>query len=323
MIIVLILFSMSSITEAQFNKAGRTSIQFLKIGIGARQVAVGEANIASVRDINSIFWNPAGISSINSAEASFTYTSWIADLNIFSGAVGYNFDGVGTIALSYVSLDYGDIPEALVTSPGGGIDTRTGNTFSGSDLAFGVGFARQFTDKLSIGVNIRYIREDLFVFSTDLWSFDVGSFYDTGWKGIRLAMSAQNFSTPARWLETKEEEQQSYDLPLVFRIGASIDLLGGMDLFLGGDPTDQKLTVNIDAIHSNDYAERLHLGFEYWFMNIFSLRGGYKINHEEGNLSIGAGIKYNAGFVDLRFDYAYVNYDFLQSPHRFSILMSF
>lgn len=321
--IALLLFLISSITEAQFNKAGRTSMQFLKIGIGARQVAVGEANIASIRDINSIFWNPAGISALNGAEASFTYTSWIADLNIFSGAVGYNLAGIGTLALSYISLDYGDIPEALVTSPGGGIDTRTGNTFSGSDLAFGVGFARQFTDKLSIGVNLRYIREDLFVFSSDLWSFDIGSFYDTGWKGIRLAMSAQNFSTPARWLDTKEEEQQSYDLPLVYRIGASIDLLGGSDLFLGGDPTDQKLTLNIDAIHSNDYAERLHLGFEYWFMNMFSLRGGYKINHEEGNLSIGAGIKYNAGFLDIRFDYAYVNYDFLQSPHRFSVLMSF
>lgn len=322
-LIVSLLAVFSTNSFAQFNKAGRTSMQFLKIGIGARQVAVGEANIASVQDINSIFWNPAGITGISDAEASFTYTNWIADLNIVSGAVGYNFQGVGTLALSYISLDYGDIPEALVTSPGGGIDTRTGSTFSGSDLALGVGFARQFTDKLSIGVNFRYIREDLFVFSSDLWSFDVGSFYNTGWKGIRLAMSAQNFSTPARWLETKEEEQQSYDLPLVYRIGTSIDLLGGSDLFLGGDAANQKLTLNIDAIHSNDYAERLHFGFEYWFMNMFSLRGGYKINHEEGNLSMGAGLNYNAGFVNIRFDYAYVNYDFLQSPHRFSVLMSF
>lgn len=308
---------------AQFNKAGRTSMQFLKIGVGARQVAVGEANIASVQDINSIFWNPAAITKINNVEAAFTYTSWLADINVYSGAIGYDLPGIATLALSYISLDYGDIPEALVTSPGGGIDTRTGNSFSGSDLAIGIGLAREFTNKLSIGVNFRYIREDLFVYSSDLWAFDVGSLYDTGWKGIRLAMSAQNFSTPARWLENKEEEQQSFDLPLVYRIGAAIDLLGGQDLIFGGDPLKQKVSLNVDAIHSNDYGERLHLGAEYWLFNTFSIRGGYKFNHEEGNFSLGAGINYNTGFVNLKFDYAYVSYDFLQSPHRFSLLMSF
>lgn len=318
-----LLFLITGSVNAQFNKAGRTSMQFLKIGIGARQVAVGESGISSIQDINSIFWNPAAITAIADAQASFTYTNWIADINIYSGAVGYNLGSIGTIALSYISLDYGNIPEALVTSVGGGIDSRTGNTFSGSDISFGLGFAREFTDKLSIGANFKYIREDLFVYSTDLWAFDFGSFYNTGWKGIRLAMSAQNFSTPARWLETLEEEQQSHDIPLVYRIGASIDLLGGSDLLFGGDPTHQKLTFNIDAIHSNDYAERLHMGMEYWLFNMFSIRGGYKFNHKEGNLSLGAGINYNVGFVDIRFDYAYVDYDFLQSPHRFSILMSF
>ncbi len=56
---------------------------------------------------------------------------------------------------------------------------------------------------------------------------------------------------------------------------------------------------------------------------MLSLRGGYKFNYEEGNLSFGAGFKYNAGFANLRVDYAYVNYDYLQSPHRISLLMSF
>ncbi len=309
--------------NAQFNKAGRTSLQFLKIGMGARQVAMGEANISSVQDINSIFWNPASIVGISSAEASFTYTNWIADINIFSGAVGYNMGNLGTLALSYITLDYGDIPEALITGTSGGTDTRTGNTFSGSDVAFGLGFARQFTDKLSIGVNLRYLREDLFVYTSENWAFDVGSFYNTGWKGIKIARSAQNFSTPARWLNTLEEEQQSFDLPLIYRIGTSIDLLGGSDLLLGGDPLKQKLTFNIDAIHSNDYAERLHLGMEYWFLNMFALRGGYKFNYDEGNLSFGAGFNYDSGFANLRVDYAYVNYDFLKSPHRFSVIMSF
>lgn len=308
---------------AQFNKAGRTSMQFLKIGNGSRQVAMGEASIAGVQDINAIFWNPAAITGIDGAQASFNYNKWIADLNVLSGAVGYNIKGVAVFALNYVSLDYGDIPEALVTSTSGGIDTRTGSFFTGSDVMLGLGIARQFTDKLSIGINVKFIEEKLHVYASSLWGFDVGSYYDTGWRGVKVAMSAQNFSTQVRFLHTKEEEQQTYEIPLVYRIGVSMDLLGGKDLFLGGDPDQHKVTFNIDAVHSNDYKERLHVGLEYKILGIFSLRGGYKINYDEGNLSFGAGVDYAIDGFRFNFDYAYVNYDFLQSPHRFTVSLGF
>lgn len=319
----IILLAISSLSFAQFNKAGRTSMQFLKIGIGARQTALGEASIAGIRDINSVFWNPALITGIYGIEAGFNYTQWIADLNLLSGAVGINLGTFGTIAVNYITLDYGDLQEALITSPTGGNDTRTGNGFTGNDLAFGIAYSRSFTDKLSIGVNIKYIQEKLFVYSSSLVAFDVGSFYDTRWRGIKLAMAAQNFAGSARWLNTKPEQQQSYEIPLIYRIGASIDLVGGSDLFLGGDPDKHKITLNFDAIHTNDYAERLHIGAEYWLFNIFAIRGGYRLNYEEGNLSAGIGINYNVGNINMKFDYAYVQYDFLESPHRFSVMMSF
>jgi hypothetical protein len=291
--------------------------------MGAREAGLGEAVIASVYDVNAIFWNPAGITGMRNAEANFNYTKWIGDISVLSGAVGYNWDGIATIVLNYTTLDYGDIPEALVASSSGNIDTRTGQSFSGSDLSFGVGIAKQFTDKLSIGLNLKYVREDLHTYSTDLWAFDVGTIYYTGWYGVRLAMSAQNFSTRARFLYTKEEEQQNYELPLVFKIGLGMDLIGGEDLVFGGNPERHHLALNVDAMHTNDYSERLHAGLEYTFYNIFSLRSGYRFNYEEGNLSFGAGLQYEFGYVRFKFDYAYVSYDFLQSPHRFSIFFGF
>jgi len=321
--ITAILFGISQISFAQFNKAGRTAFQFLKIGNGARQVAMGEASITGVQDVNSIFWNPGAITGINNAEASFSYNSWIADLKVLSGAAGFNLDGIATFVFNYISLDYGNIPEAGVTSATGNIDTRTGNFFSGSDLAVGLGIARNFTDKLSIGVNIKFMREELWIYSSSLWGFDVGSFYNTGWRGIKLAMSAQNFSTQARFFETGIEEQQSYEIPLVYRLGISIDLLGGEELFLGGDPGQHTLSVSADAIHTNDYKERLHLGMEYQFYNMLFIRGGYKFNYEEGNVSVGAGFNYNISGIMFKFDYAYVSYDFLQSPHRFTVTLGF
>lgn len=321
--LAIILLAALSVNAQEFNKAGRTAMQFLKVGIGARQAALGEANIASVQDVNSIFWNPAATTGIEGIQASFTYTTWIADLNIMSGAVGITFDQIGTLSLSYVTLDYGNIPEAYTTSASGSIDTRTGSSFTGSDLMFGLGFARKFTDKLSIGINLKYIREDLHVYYSDLWGFDVGSYYDTKWKGIKLAMSAQNFSSQARWLHTKEESQQTYELPIVYRIGMAVDMVGGQDLFFGGNPNQHKLTYSIDAIHTNDFAERLHMGLEYKAFDMITLRGGYRFNYDEGNLSAGVGFSYDTGFLKLNIDYAYVQYDFLESPHRITVSMEF
>ena len=94
-------------------------------------------------------------------------------------------------------------------------------------------------------------------------------------------------------------------------------------MFLGGEPDQHLVTFNLDAIHSNDYKERLHLGLEYKVYGIFSLRGGYKLNYDEGNLSFGAGVDYTFNGIRLNFDYAYVNYDFLQSPHRFTVSLGF
>ncbi|MBN1465699.1 PorV/PorQ family protein, partial [candidate division KSB1 bacterium] len=219
--------------------------------------------------------------------------------------------------------DYGEIQEALVTSPTGGVDTRTGQTFSGNDVCFSLAFSRWYTDKLAIGVQAKYLREELFTYSSSLWAFDVGSYYNTGWKGIRLAMSAQNFTRQARWLYTKEEEQQSYELPLLFRVGWAIDLLGGEKLVFGGDPMQHRLTFSMDALHSNDYAERLNLGLEYWAFNMFALRTGYRFNYDEGKLSFGTGVNLNVSGTLVQVDYSYVKYDFLESPHRVSAILIF
>jgi Type IX secretion system protein PorV len=312
-----------SLGYSQFNKSGKTALQFLKIGMGAREAALGEATVASTNDVNAIFWNPAGIAGIQGAEASFNYTQWIGDINVLSGAVGYNWDGVAAIVVNYITLDYGNLQEALVTSSSGGIDTRTGNTFSGSDLSIGVGIARRFTDRLSIGAQVKYLREDLFTYSSDVWAFDIGTTYSTGWYGVNIAMTAQNFSEQARWINTGIEEDQNFEVPRIFKIGLAVDLLGGEDLLLGGNYDQHRLALNVDAVNTNDYSERLHFGAEYTFYNIFTLRGGYRLNYEEGNLSAGAGVQYDFGYVRFKFDYAYVSYDFLQSPHRFTIFLGF
>jgi hypothetical protein len=97
-----------------FNKAGRTAFQFVKIGVGARQTALGEAGIALVRDVNATFWNPAGLAGVKNAEASFSYNRWLGGLDYLAGSAGIRWPTVGILGVSYASLKYGDIQEALV-----------------------------------------------------------------------------------------------------------------------------------------------------------------------------------------------------------------
>lgn len=304
-----------------FNKGARTSLQFLKIGIGARQAALGEASIALVRDVNSVFWNPANIAGVENVEAGFSYVRWLADLNYVAGTLGYRMGTFGIVSGYVASLDYGDIPEALATSTQGSNDTRTGNTFSGGDLMAGLTFAREFTDRLSIGVSGKYIHESLFDYSASTFAWDVGTNYDLGYKGIRLAMAAQNFGGSVDYLEGGDTE--GFDIPLIFRIGLAMNAVSPDGNALMAMGPGHAVTLGFEAINTNDFSERFHIGGEYSYNDFLMVRGGYRLNYEEGNLALGFGIAPRIGGMEVRVDYAYVDYDFLNAPHRFTMTLAF
>ena len=304
-----------------FNKAGRAAFQFLKIGIGARQTGMGEAGISVVQDVNSVFWNPAGVTGIQSYEASFSFDRWFADMNYIAGAAAIQLQDIGVLALSYSNLGYGDIPEALASVESGSSNTLTGNTFTGSDMLVGLTFARQFTSNLSIGVTGKYLREKLWIYGVSTYAFDVGTFYDTHFRGIRFAMSAQNFAGSVKYIAVGSRKE-GYDIPLLFTIGASIDLLNAGDAFFNaGD--NHRFTVALETVNSNDYGERWNFGGEYTFADMVSLRGGYRFNYDDGNLSFGAGVRKKISDVDVRVDFSYVSYQYLSSPWRISLTLGY
>ena len=320
-LVAVLLLASAEVRPQSFNKAGRASFQFLKIGIGARQTGMGEAGISVVRDVNSLFWNPAGITGIQSAEASFSYNRWFADMNYFAGAAAFAVEDIGVFGVSYSNLGYGDIPEALSTSASGSSDTRTGSTFTGYDMLIGLSYARQFTSNLSIGVTGKMLREKLWIYGVTTYAFDVGTFYDTQFRGIRFAMSAQNFSGAVKFLDIGSR-REGYDIPLLFTIGVSVDLMNPGDAFINaGD--DNRFTLALETVNSNDYGERWNIGGEYTFADLLSLRGGYRFNYEDGNLSFGAGVRKRISDIDVRVDFSYVSYQYLTSPWRLSVTLGY
>jgi hypothetical protein len=200
---------------------------------------------------------------------------------------------------------------------------RTGNTFSGGDLIVGAAFSREFTDRLSIGLSLKYVHESLFDYSAGAWTFDVGSSYDLGVRGVTLSMAAQNLSGAVSWMgEDSDRPDSGYDIPLVFRIGIATTLAGPDNAFFvtGGS---HRLVMAAEAVNSNDYNERVNVGLEYSLIDMISLRGGYRFNLDDAGLTAGGGLMTGLGGVDLRVDYAYVTHRYLNAPHRLSLSMAF
>jgi hypothetical protein len=129
-------------------------------------------------------------------------------------------------------------------------------------------------------------------------------------------MSAQNFGTDVRFLE-ESTRQEGFDVPLIFRVALSGDLISPDGLASLGE--NHRLTASVEAVSTNDFSERFHVGAEYWFGQLFALRAGYRFNYAEGNVSLGFGLNVPVANNAIRLDYAYVDYEFLDAPHRLSL----
>ena len=135
-------------------------------------------------------------------------------------------------------------------------------------------------------------------------------------------MSAQNFGGAVEYLE-QGSQTEAYDIPIVFRIGMSANLISGAESALLDMGPSHQMRIGFEAINTNDFNERLHFGAEYLFADFLALRAGYRFNYEEGNVSLGFGLTPSIGNLEARVDYSYVQYDFLEAPHRFSLTLAY
>ena len=148
-------FSQLDNTES-ISKTGTTSAQFLKIGADARGASMGNAFTAMSGGISSMYWNPAGMTSIRKMEAIFLNSDWIAGIDYNYAAFGLNMGNNGIIGLSMTSLSTPEDVVRTVEKPNG-----TGEYFDANDLAINLSYARKLTNKFSMGGNIKYIRQNI------------------------------------------------------------------------------------------------------------------------------------------------------------------
>ncbi len=326
--VILLLLNMSMYSQ-KVTKVGTTAAPFLNIDVGARAAAMGGAFVAVTNDATAMYWNPSGIARIPTFEAVFNNARWIADVSFNYAALVMPLGNIGTFGANATFLTMDDMERTTINQPDG-----TGELFDAGSYAFGLSYARNITDRFAIGFNFKYINEKIYNSSAIGMAFDVGTIFDTPLYGLKLGMSITNYGTKmqmeGRDMQTQKDvdtqvsgnnptinaslQTEKYDLPLMFRVGLSVDLLKGR--------SNSNLILSVDANHPNDDVESVNIGGEYIFNQMFSVRGGYKslfTDDSEQGLSLGAGIKYQqSGSLMIYIDYAFLDFGLLNEIHMFS-----
>ena len=316
-------------------KVGSTAGAFLTLGVGPRAISMGGAFIATANDASALFWNPAGVSRVGGSGAMFAHTAWFADIKYDWTGAFVDLGGAGTVGLSINYLNYGEIEVTTNKAQEG-----TGEMFSPNDMAVGLTYAYNITDRFSIGGTIKYVRETIWNSSADALAIDVGTLFLSDFAGVRIGAAITNFGTDMQMSgkdldvlhdinigENGNNEQilaalktDEFPIPLTFKIGIAMDVFSN-EL--------TRLSIGADAVHPNDNAESLNLGGEFMFKEMLFLRAGYKslfLDRTAEGLTLGFGVNYSFNpALGLQVDYAYqkLKNSLLDDTQHFSIGIKF
>lgn len=323
---ILVLFS--GVLFAQ-TKVGTTAANFLTIPVGPRATGMGGAFTAVANDATTAYWNAGGLSRIPRSEITFAYTEWLVETKFNWFGAALKIDEDNAVALFVNQLDYGDEEITSPSTPNG-----TGERWKAEDIVVGISYAKNLTDKFSIGGTVKYISQSIWNESATAWAVDIGLLFYTPMDGLNLGMNISNFGTemkldgedllrpadidPAHTGNnaniTSKLETDSWPLPLIFAVGLSYNVLSR--------DSDWRWLLSSDAVVPNNQSTYGNLGTELVWNDIISLRVGYnsllKADAEEG-LTAGVGVQYDFGSFFAKFDYSYSDFGVFDQISRFSL----
>ena len=155
-------FILLSISLVQAQVVRKYSNEFLQIGVGARGLAMSNAQVATTSDVYANYYNPAGLVHINN-----TFQLGIMHSEYFAGIAKYDYVSLAVpiksnksvIGFSFIRFGIDDIPNTLfLVQPDGSVDYSKITSFSAADYAFQLHYSQQLPIKgLSIGGTAKVI----------------------------------------------------------------------------------------------------------------------------------------------------------------------
>ena len=355
-VFIVLLFFYPLIGFSQFRKY---SNEFLNIGAGARGLAMGNAQVASVDDATAGYWNPAGLTGVkDNPNVTLMYADY------FAGIAKYNYGSVAvpvqdnkrTVGFSFLRFAVDDIPNTLfLVEPDGSINYNNIQTFSSADYAFLFSFAQNLKEtekrKLSFGVNAKVIYRKVGKFAT-AWGFGIDAGLQAHGDNWHAGLVARDITTTFNawsFKFTEKEKEVLYltknDIPV-----HSTELTAPRLVLGGGYNADISKAVKIlveanadltfdgkrnTVLSGNTISIDPHIGLEAGIKNVFFIRAGItnfqRALADEDTLnqkkvwiyqpSLGAGFK----IKNFMLDYAFTNLANQNNPlytHVFSLRLN-
>ena len=280
--------------------AGTRAMTFLKIGVGAEAIGMGESQVAATDDLYASYWNPAGLAKLQKPQLALMHNEWFAGINHEFVGVALPFGKIGTFGASASFLAFGELQ---------GRDREGNETtiFRPYDLAVIFSYARSFGDALAFGANAKFLREQIADETGTGIAFDFGSLYTFSDMPLTVGINAQHLGPRVKFIEA------AFGLPVTFRLGAAYRLW------------KDALVLTTDIIRPSDNDIALAVGAGYTIGNALQLRTGYKYQIGGNDLGAISGLTSGFGLTLRQFqiDYALVPFGVLGLTHRFSLVANF
>ncbi|OFX79148.1 MAG: hypothetical protein A2X12_03825 [Bacteroidetes bacterium GWE2_29_8] len=279
-IIFQLLISSNFIQAGNKDRVGQAGAAQLLINPWARSSGWWNANSASVRGLEAMYSNIAGTAFTKRTEVLFSRTIWLegSDVNINSFGLTQRVGESGVMGMSIMSMGFGEIDIRTVDKPEGGL-----GTFSPTFTNIGISYAKEFSNSIYGGINVKIISEGTSNIRGQGVAFDAGIQYVTGENDeIKLGISLKNVGTKMKYsgdgitfrgevpgapnAMTLSQRSADFELPSLINIGVSYDFTF---------TESHKLTAAANFTSNSFSNDQYMAGLEYRYLGMFMLRAGY------------------------------------------------
>lgn len=267
-IFVLLIF----ITSIQSYCQSNSTYNFLNLDIGARASALGGSFNSTPDDVNTMFYNPAALSTLTEKQASIGFFKYLMDINSGNIAYSQRYKDAGYFGASIRYVNYGSFEK---------FDEQSNNlgTFSANDFALSLGYSDVYKNNFHYGVNLKFIYSNIDEFSSTAIAADLGVLFTFPANMLNVGVSLLNAGT-----QLSEYESTKEDLPLDLRVGVNKKL---EHLPLNVHLEFDNLTSDVDQFF--DRFKTISVGGEFDFSDNVQFRIGYN-NSQRQDLKTGSSL---------------------------------
>ena len=151
-----------------------TAVNFLEIGVGSSNAAMGDAGVTFADGPTSVYWNPAALGFVENNAVAFMMQPWVLDINMMFVSSALHVQRVGTFALSLTHMGYGDMDVTTLDYQDG-----TGEKFTANDMVFSFSYSRRIVSWFAFGANMKMIQSNIWHASAKAFNLDLGVLVNT------------------------------------------------------------------------------------------------------------------------------------------------